>query len=50
MSCNIVERNRSERGGVSVRGGLFQIGVAPVRIDVITASDVVDFDEAWPER
>lgn len=29
---------------------IFQIGVAPVRIDVITSIDGVDFEEAWPER
>jgi hypothetical protein len=28
----------------------FQIGVAPLRIDVLTAIDGVTFDEAWPER
>lgn len=31
-------------------GLIFQIGVAPVRIDVITAIDGVGFEEAWPER
>ncbi len=31
-------------------GLIFQIGVPPVRIDVITAIDGVSFDEAWPER
>jgi hypothetical protein len=31
-------------------GVLFQIGVPPVRIDVITAIDGVEFGEAWPER
>ncbi len=29
---------------------IFQIGVAPVRIDVVTDIDGVDFSEAWPER
>ncbi len=34
-----------------VRPGLiFQIGVQPIRIDVITAIDGVEFEEAWPER
>jgi hypothetical protein len=28
----------------------FQIGVVPVRIDVLTAIDGVSFDEAWQER
>ena len=31
-------------------GVTFQIGVAPVRIDVLTAIDGVDFSEAWPAR
>ena len=28
----------------------FQIGVAPVRIDVLTSIDGLSFDEAWPNR
>lgn len=31
-------------------GLIFQIGVPPVRIDVLTAIDGVSFEEAWPER
>ena len=31
-------------------GVVFQIGVAPLRIDVFTAIDGVDFAEAWPSR
>jgi hypothetical protein len=31
-------------------GLIFQIGVPPLRIDVVTAIDGVDFDEAWPDR
>jgi hypothetical protein len=31
-------------------GVIFQIGVAPVRIDVITAIDGVEFSEAWRDR
>jgi hypothetical protein len=31
-------------------GLIFQIGVEPVRIDVITRIDGVDFGEAWPDR
>jgi Nucleotidyl transferase of unknown function (DUF2204) len=31
-------------------GTVFQIGVEPVRIDVITQIDGVSFDEAWMER
>lgn len=29
---------------------IFQIGIPPVRIDVITSIDGVAFEEAWPER
>lgn len=29
---------------------VFQIGLAPQRIDILTAIDGVDFEEAWPER
>ena len=29
---------------------VFQIGVAPRRIDILTSIDGVEFDEAWPER
>ena len=31
-------------------GLIFQIGVAPIRIDVITAIDGVEFEDAWAER
>jgi len=31
-------------------GTVFQIGVAPLRIDILTAIDGVDFSEAWPDR
>ncbi len=31
-------------------GLVFQIGVAPLRIDILTSIDAVDFDEAWGER
>ena len=31
-------------------GIVFQIGVAPRRIDILTTIDAVDFDAAWPER
>jgi hypothetical protein len=31
-------------------GTIFQIGVAPVRIDVLTKIDGVDFEEAWKEK
>ena len=33
------------------RGGLvFQMGVAPVRIDICTSIDALTFEEAWPAR
>ena len=31
-------------------GFFYQIGVAPVRIDILTAIDGVSFDEAWNEK
>jgi hypothetical protein len=31
-------------------GLVFQIGVAPLRIDIMTSIDGVSFAEAWPER
>jgi len=31
-------------------GTVFQIGVAPRRIDILTSIDAVEFEEAWPER
>lgn len=33
-----------------VGGIVFQIGVAPSRIDLLTAIDGVDFEDAWRER
>lgn len=29
---------------------IFQIGLPPLRIDIITAVDGVEFEEAWPDR
>ena len=31
-------------------GTVFQIGIPPFRVDVLTAIDGVDFAEAWPDR
>lgn len=31
-------------------GMVFQIGVEPSRIDILTAISGVDFDRAWPNR
>jgi hypothetical protein len=35
---------------LSKAGTIFQIGVPPIRIDIITAIDGVDFANAWPDR
>jgi len=35
---------------LSTPGIVFQIGVEPIWIDVLTAIDGVEFDEAWPDR
>lgn len=35
---------------LSKAGTVFQIRVPPLRIDLITAIDGVDFTEAWPDR
>jgi hypothetical protein len=42
-------------GNVSVEdlsrpGFFYQVGVAPVRIDILTAIDGVSFEEAWSEK
>jgi hypothetical protein len=29
---------------------VFQIGVAPIRIDILTSIDGVEFEDAWPKR
>jgi hypothetical protein len=34
---------------LSTPGTIFQIGVPPIRIDIITAIDGVEFAEAWPD-
>jgi hypothetical protein len=35
---------------LSDAGTIFQIGVPPLRIDLLTAIDGVEFAEAWPDR
>jgi hypothetical protein len=35
---------------LSTPGLIFQIGVEPIRIDVLTMIDGVQFDEAWADR
>ncbi len=37
-------------GDLATPGLIFQIGVPPVRIDVITAIDGVEFSAAWSDR
>ncbi len=37
-------------GDLSQPGLIFQIGVPPLRIDVITEIDGVTFESAWPDR
>ena len=39
-----------EDGDLTRAGIVFQIGLAPNRIDIITAIDGVDFADAWPAR
>jgi len=36
--------------GLARPGAVFQIGVAPNRIDIVTAVDGVSFPDAWPAR
>jgi len=31
-------------------GTVFQIGVVPRRVDILTSIDAVEFEEAWPQR
>jgi hypothetical protein len=38
------------RDGLRTPDLVFQIGVAPRRIDILTSIDAVQFDEAWPDR
>lgn len=35
---------------LSKEGTIFQIGVPPLRIDLITSIDGVEFSDAWPDR
>jgi len=35
---------------LSTPGLIFQIGVEPIRIDILTVIDGVQFDEAWADR
>jgi hypothetical protein len=39
-----------EVADLATPGTVFQIGVAPVRIDILTQIDAVSFEEAWSER
>ncbi len=42
--------NELRAGDLERPGLIFQIGVAPNRIDVLTAIDGVAFRDAWPDR
>ena len=35
---------------LSRKNTIFQIGLPPIRIDIITAIEGVEFDDAWPDR
>lgn len=35
---------------LATSGTIFQIGLAPNRVDVLTSIDAVSFDDAWPRR
>jgi hypothetical protein len=35
---------------LAVPGTIFQIGVAPNRVDILTSIDAVEFDDAWARR
>lgn len=35
---------------LSRKGTIFQVGLPPLRIDIITAIDGVEFEVAWPDR
>ncbi len=37
-------------GDFATRGSVYQIGVPPNRIDILTTIDGVEFDDAWPGR
>ena len=37
-------------GDLAAPGLVFQIGVAPLRIDIMTSIDGVEFADAWPDR
>ena len=39
-----------EEADLAVPGTIFQIGIAPVRIDILTRIDGVEFGEAWRDR
>jgi hypothetical protein len=42
--------NELTAADLSRAGTIFQIGVPPNRIDIVTAIDGVSFPEAWPDR
>lgn len=38
------------RDDLATAGVVFQIGIAPARIDILTALTGLEFDDAWPTR
>ena len=43
-------RGELTEADLSTKATIFQIGLPPLRIDIITDIDGVEFEEAWPER
>jgi predicted nucleotidyltransferase len=39
-----------QEADLAVQGAVFQIGVAPSRIDILTSIDGVEFSDAWNDR
>jgi len=39
-----------EVSDLATRGVIFQIGIDPIRIDILTSIDGVEFDDAWKNR
>lgn len=42
--------DRITREDLLIPGTIFQIGVEPIRIDILTDVEPLTFDEAWPNR
>ena len=50
LSGSTDSARRSRAADLAGEGTVFQVGVAPNRVDVITGIDAVSFDEAWSRR